>query len=527
MSQNKIYDSQPSFAGGLNTTSDPAELGPDQARLLTNYRLNDIGGATKRGGTKITGTLTGAVTGAITYGTCWINATTPDTIVVTDGLGATNWNKAVYTSGTMGSWSAFTFCTPPTLFTMAACINASGAEILVCPRSGSNGIATIDGSFTTVNNYAAGSIPLTGVCVYNRRLWAWGNNPTTGSNLYFSDYDNPSSLNDGAAGGGVIKVRTFSSDGILACAPLASSLLIFHSTAGISRLSGYGQSDITAVPQGVASDVALIGPRALTTYQGICYFMTRRGLCIANEGAVSETATTEKPDPVVPILAADPTNAFSTVVLYNRQLREVWVLVPSNGLWVYNTLVKSWSGPFNGPFTQANAQAHVFEIRDTGRKNAPLVLMSSATAATVVECDYATAHLDGIAANGTGGSAFQTVLQCHRMFGGEGQFMYAKSWRWANILADLDLVGTTASVTIGGTSSLVVSSRGAYVVADTGIYWGISDTQTLTSSGNGQTVYYINASGVSPYIDVTITDAGNTASTISRVDVWGFLLGQR
>lgn len=524
MGRTRVYDSQPSFQDGLNTVSDPASLLPTQATQLTNYRLNAIGGAQKRGGTRIADAPTSAMPGAVTYGFSWANANTNYSILVTDSSATTGWNRGVYSGGVMGLWQSLTFCQPPTLFTMCTSLDSGGAEVLVCPRTGSNGIATLSSDFTTVTNYAAGSIPLTGVCLYNRRVWGWGANATAGANLYFSDYDNPSSLNVGASGGGVIKVRTFSSNYILACAPLASSLLIFHATAGISRLSGYGQNDITAVPQGVASDVALIGPRALTTYQGVCYFMTRRGLCLANEGAVTETATIEKPDPVVPILAADPTNAYATTVLYNRQLREVWVMVPSNGLWVYNTLLKSWSGPFDGPYNQANAQAHIFEVRDSGKNAAPLVMMSSATGQTVLECDY-TSYKDLVAADSTGGSAWVCTLQAHRMFGGGGGYMYAKSWRWFNVLMDIDS-GTSVLIS-GGITGFLVTSTGLLLTTSTGLGLVALDTQVVTSTYGGQTPYYVNASGSIPYIDVTITDSNPNQAIVSRIDAQGFLLGQR
>jgi len=524
MSRTKVFDSQPSFQDGLNTVSDPASLMPTQATQLTNFRLSAIGGAQKRGGTRIADSPTAAMPGAVTYGFSWANATPNYSILVTDSSATTGWNRGVYSSGVMGLWQSLTFCQPPTLFTMCTSLDAGGAEVVVCPRTGSNGIATLSSDFATVTNYAAGSIPLTGVCLYNRRVWAWGANATAGANLYFSDYDNPSTLNVSASGGGVIKVRTFSSNYILACAPLASSLLIFHATAGISRLSGYGQSDITAVPQGVASDVALIGPRALTTYQGVCYFMTRRGLCLANEGAVTETASVEKPDPVVPILAADPTNAYATTVLYNRQLREVWVMVPSNGLWIYNTLLKSWSGPFDGPYNQANAQAHIFEIRDSGKNAAPLVMMSSVTGQQVLECDYSI-YKDLVLANSTGGSAWASVLQAHRMFGSGDAYMYAKSWRWVNALIDID-AGTSISVT-GGVGSGLVTNTGLTLVTSNNVVLAAADTQIITSLVGGQTPYYINASGVTPYLDVTITDSNASQSIISRIDAQGFLLGQR
>ena len=84
----------------------------------------------------------------------------------------------------------------------------------------------------------------------------------------------------------------------------------------------------------------------------------------------------------------------------------------------------------------------------------------------------------------------------------------AKSWRWANVNATLTTGGTAPTVT---TQSQI----------------GAADTQTFSTPSTTAKAYYNQSSNVGPYIDVTITDTGTTASQVESVEVEGFLMGRR
>jgi hypothetical protein len=500
-----VFDSQPNFRDGLNTTSDPSEVGQRQAVLMTNFRLADIGAVTKRGGTRIVSAV-GVPSGAsgIIYGFHFVGsgASPLDFCYVTDG---TNWARAPYVglpvtfanvliSGGLGT----------TLWTHAQMIDPSGNDVLIIPTPGFIGFNVNIPLTNVTTNYVGSGGYFTNFVVYNRRLWGW-NYGINGTNLYFSPFDDPANLGIAANGGGVIKMRVFGSNGIMSCAVVGASLLIFHAIAGISRLSGFGQSDITAVPQGVSTDASLVAPRGIAVYNGIAYFLARRGLCAANEGAVTELNTPDKPDPTIAIIAQYPVDAYSAQVIYNRQQREIWVLIPNRGTWVYNTILKSWSGPFDGPYKSTSGFGMAWEMRDNSNVGDARVWMAPGGVSTIVECDRAIFR-DNQAIDGTGGTLYTTTLQCHRMFGDNS--MYAKSWRWANVLAAFGTGAVAGTIT---TQSVI----------------GGSDTQVLSNLSTMQTPYYVNAFGVGPYLDVTFSDTSATSTVIAQINVNGYSLGQR
>ena len=84
----------------------------------------------------------------------------------------------------------------------------------------------------------------------------------------------------------------------------------------------------------------------------------------------------------------------------------------------------------------------------------------------------------------------------------------AKSWRWANVYATLTTGGTAPTIT---TQSQI----------------GAADTQTFSTPSSTAQTYYTQSSGTGPYLDVTITDTGTTASQVESVEVEGFLMGRR
>ena len=79
MGRQPVQDLQGGFAGGINQTSDPAFLRPDQTRQAVNYRLSSFGAALKRLGTVITSTST---------------ITTSDT--TSNAIGGIYWPKQAY-----------------------------------------------------------------------------------------------------------------------------------------------------------------------------------------------------------------------------------------------------------------------------------------------------------------------------------------------------------------------------------------------------------------------------------------------
>lgn len=499
-------DQQSGFSDGLNTVSNDFALTNKQMRRSDNVRLAEIGAATKRGGT-------------------WRTAAALASAAVKNGFGWRQSASAFYALAmSNGSLFKATYGVFPMTWTSIGSGFALTTPTFSNFRDGSANVVYIatggvlkkwDG--TTLSS-ATNAVQATGVTVYNERLWGWGVAASLDS-IFYGPLDNGDSLGYGAGGGGQIIVRTFGQQDIVACAPVNTSLLIFH-RRGISRLTGYGASDITVSPAAVTADVGLVGKEAVCVYDNVAYFVSNRGVYRANEAEVFPLATPEKPDIVLPqLLSLSSTDLAAVKCNFNRNTSEVWVQLPGLGIYIWNTLLSSWSGPFVDGYLTPDTTC-LFETLDAN--NQPVMLRGDSSG-FVSLCDSTTYYLDNVPASGTGGTTYNAVIQCHRMYSGDAT--QANAYRWAEILASLS--GST-SVNISWNT---LSDANSYQVppASGGASWGGSDTTwgAGTWGRGGQSPFYVPLSGTGPFIDITITDTGSAASQYASVQVLGYSYGRR
>lgn len=501
-----IADAQQGFAGGLNAVSDPSAVGKNQMVRSDNVRLSDYGAATKRGGTQhIHATALAAK--SVKSGYAWRkDATTV--------YGLVSCNAAVHSF----TWGAF----PRTLTSIGAINDVAasfaafrdGSANVVYIASGTN-LKKWDG--TTYSSISAAS-QATGICVFNERLWGWGVSGSLDS-VFYSALDNGDTLGVGASGGGQIIVRTFGQRDIVACAPVNTSLLIFH-RQGISRITGYGQNDTTVAPAGVSPDGGCVGAKAVTVYDNIAYFVSDRGAFKCNEMDVVPLATPEKPDPVAAqLMNLSAANLALVEVKFNRRTKEVWVQLPGIGIYVYHTVLQSWSGPFVDGMISPDTTC-LFEMLDASDQ--PITLRGDTTG-FVSQCEPSAVYLDNVLSDGTGGTAYNAVIQCHRMYGGDEKTM-AVGWLWAEILASL--MGS-ANASVGWNT---LTDAGATQIGSgtgTTVSWGSGTWGTGTWGAGGQSPFYIRLSGAGPFVDLTIIDSGQSAATYAAVQVSGVRYGRR
>ena len=525
-----VADNQAGFTGGLNSVSDPEFLRPDQARQMTNFRLSNFGAALKRLGTQLT---TGTPI-----------ATQDSVNSVGAGLYWPLKNK-IYLIGGNNSTTALTLYSttyPAPLIATWTNVGALPQYRPVIFTDGTNEVtywagdnSTLPYKFdgTTISALGSTAAKVAGLTVYNSRIWGWnGFTNTTPNSLYYSNLSTAigsiggDSLGIGASGGGQIVVTTFGQSAIVFCAPVGSSLLILHQR-GISRLTGFGQSDITVVPQALTADVGMGRATAsgACVYNNVIYFVSDRGMYQANEGAVAPLSTPDMPDPTSALLAAGTTDPSQFTVVYNRQFSEVWVQINGIGIYTYNTILNAWAGPFTG--TYATGFRALFEVVQgagnlpfgTTYGNSKLWLAqyggNPGPGLFVSECDRASCYKDDMAAGTpSGGNVISAILQAHRMYGqvAFGQppaKRMSKTWQWANVMATL---------TAGAAAPTVVQSSTL----------GTPSTTTMGNLVSAATVYYQTAGCYGPYVDVTITDAGSTGpSQYEGIEVTGKVLGQR
>ena len=506
-----IQDRQAGFSGGLNTVSDPSAVAPNQAVQLVNTRLTAYGAALKRLGTKRT--TASASTHPIAGGSYWpaLNA-----FVYFDSAGVVYVDSVFNLTPSLGAptFDSFGGSTP----------FVAGSQTPVVYLADGTNLYKYD--FSTWTTVWSGTAVIRRMVVYNQRLWGWDYlgtaTPTVSGALYYSNLSTASgstggdSLAVGGSGGGQINVQTFGLSQILSCIVVGSSLMILHKK-GVSRLTGFGQSDITVTPQALSDTDAIVGPDAVTEEDGVAWFASLRGLVQMTEGAVGLVGTPAVPDPLPAAFiaaVANSANLLLTQVKYNAPRQEVWVMVPTVGLYVYHTVLGAWTGPWNGPYTNPGF-CPIFVKGDN------TIYISDEPNNFMLVADQIgfAVTKDLVHSDATGGSAFTQVIQCHRMFGGSAYVAgtettlpvgasIAKAWRMANVLAILTNGATAPTIT-------------------TASVYGGSNTQTFVAPTAGEQTYYNAAGGAGPYLDVTITDTGTTPSQYAGVDVSGFALGTR
>lgn len=500
-----LMDEQPNFAGGLNTISDESALGQNQMRRSENARLTDYGAVTKRGGTQRTKTAV-LTAHAVQNGYGWFkDAGTTQLLAVANGtLYTATPSSLPYTWATQaGALSAS--ATPDfDQFT-----DGSFADVVYIADGGL--LNKWDGTTLTVN--IASTPAVTSISAHNQRLWGVTGADTS---VYYSDLNNGDTLGIAASDGGQIIVRTFGNQRTTAVASCNESLLVFHET-GISRITGYGQSDIDAKPAGITSSIGTISPQSVVSDRTRVFFVSERGLCVATESDVQYVGTPESPDPLLGILPYMSTSDIQKIAcVLHRPKKEVWVWVPSSGVFVYNLALGAWSGPFTGAFLDDNTVS-LWEGKNV---NGEYVTLRGTATGWVELCDTGTS--DAASSGGVAGSPIVMTVRCRRLYFGDNSL--AKAFRWSYVLAELK--GST-SCRMQYDSGL--SSGSASLPPSLDSTWGASGTTwgTGTWGGTGSQDYRNPMAGTGYYADVSIVDDGYAVPVFAKVKVQGFALGRR
>ena len=504
----RLQDGQLRMDGGLNTVSDDSALTPTQIRKAQNTRLTSFGALVKRGGTKrMADTLTNRIQG----GTTWYRAGSTPLIVF-----AANGNLYSATYGT----------TPWTLTNVSSALSTTVDPSFAQFRDGSSDVLYIsDGGAlnkwngTTFSANIVGTTSTTQIVVHNERLWGCGNSSFPNS-IFYSALNNGDSLGNGGSGGGQIVVRTFGNEEVIGLASLGTSLLIFH-RRGISRLTGYGQDDITVLPAGLTSDVGLIAPKSITVIDNVCYFVSERGLYRCTEAEVASVSTPELPDQLLPIIRTLTTTQFSAIrAMVNRATRELWISIPSIGLLPFHLTLQAWAGPWDTGYLSPDTSA----LWETSDANGLPVALKGDTSGWVSLCDafgQSSPNMDNVAPDGTGGTIYSMTAQLRRMYCGDDAL--SKTLRFGYLTAQLR--GSTSCSVTWKTES---DAESYTLPPSSGSVWGIGTwTGSVAWGGAGSQNYRVQMSGTGYYIDVTIIDSSTAIPTFSRMQLEAFALGRR
>ena len=506
-------DQQPKMDGGLNTVSDESVLLPNQLRRTTNGRLTDYGAITKRGGTRRSSS---AVLSAhdVQNGYTWRkDSGSPEIMAIANGV--------LYTT---------TYGTLPWTWTAeSGALSTTELPTLVQFRDGTNDVVYIgDGGLlnkwdgTTLTTNIAGTVGAKMLAVHNQRLWSCGCGSAPDS-VFYSGLNNGDSLANasysGTGGpGGQIVVRTFGDEVIVGLASVNTSLLIFH-RRGISRITGYGQDDITVAPQGVTADVGTISAGSIVSVGNVAYFISERGLYRCNEAEVAPVGTAETPDVLLPIIRTLTSAQFDLIRAgFNRATRELWITLPGIGCYQYHTVLNAWSGPWDTGYVAPDTTA----LWETLNASGLPVMLKGDVDGWVTLCDATDTYLDNVSADGTGGERYALTAQLHRMYCGDDA--EAKALRWIYVTASLRGSDQTrvewSSGDAFGSFSLPPSADETW--GGSGTVWG-----TGTWGGPGSQSYRVPCGGTGYYFDISIIDSGEALPIFSRVQLEAFALGRR
>ena len=509
MARERLVDQQPQMIGGLNAISDDVALLPTQLRQTANARLTDYGAITKRGGTQRTAAELSAGE-PVLNGYNWSkDSGAEELLAVCDGhLFTTTYAATFPWTWTQETGTLSTSVAP----TFAQFRDAGGNDVVYIADGGA--LNKWDG--TTLTTSIVNTVDATVIQVHNERLWSTGNSSFPDS-IFYSDLNNGDTLGYGAGGGGQIIIRTFGDEVIVGLASINTSLLIFH-RRGISRLTGYGQDDITVQPAALTADVGTIASKSIVASNNVAYFISERGLYRCNEMEVAPVGTPETPDPLLPLIRSLSSAEFDNIrCIVNRATKELWISIPGIGCYQYHLVLNVWSGPWDNAYIAPDTTAFFEAIDDDGL---PVVLRGDAEG-FVSLCDAPNIYLDNVAADGTGGSMYALTAQMHRMYCGDDAL--AKALRWGYVTAQLK-GSKNCSVSWStdeafGTYQLPPSSAGIWTLDenwDSGI-WG----------GSGSRSYRVPMGGTGYYVDLTITDSGAALPVFSRTQVETFALGRR
>jgi hypothetical protein len=508
MDRQRLQDSQLRFDGGLNAVSDDLALTPTQIRKAINTRLTSFGALVKRGGTQ---RVINTVTNRIQNGSTWYKAGVNPRIVFVS-------NGTLY-SATYGSL-------PWSLTTVSTALSNTVDPVFAQFRDGTNDVLYIsdggalnkwDGTTFTAN--IAGTTNTTSIVVHNERLWGCGNSNFPNS-IFYSALNNGDSLGNGASGGGQIVVRTFGNEEIVGLVSLGTSLLIFH-RRGVSRLTGYGQDDITVDPAGLTSDVGLIAPKSITVIDNVCYFVSERGLYRCTEAEVASVSTPDTPDQLLPIIRNLSASQFGEIrAVMNRATRELWISIPSIGVYPFHTTLQAWAGPWDTGYISPDTTA-LWETLNTS--GLPVVLKGDASG-YVTLCDAfgsSGTNKDNVLPDGTGGTVYSMTAQLRRMYCGDDAL--AKSFRFGYLSAQLN--GSKSCAVTWKTDTY---ADGYQLPTSNESVWGTGTwTGTVFWGGASSQNYRVQMSGTGYYVDVIIIDPSTAIPTFSRMQLETFALGRR
>lgn len=437
-----IVDVQNAFTG-LNTTADPAHLGPSEVSKCTNGKFTINGGLTARLGSRRVLSGTGSVGAGVQNLMVWPNGpNTPELLVVAGSQlyaghmqGPPPWSLSY--EGACSSWPS-----PG----MAAFTNAAGLQCVYIGAS--TGLFVWDNASLT---QLTSTPSLQQLCVQNQRLFginAPGGNVTYPFNLYWS------SLNSGDdcgipstpdAGGNAVIItfgESFPTD-LLAYGP---GLVIAH-VAGLSTFTGWSQSDIAiqSGTQGLSADTGVAGMQSMCAVENFAVVASDRGCYVVTPYGYLEEIS--KPiDATWPDIVA-VYNGFAfgnpgTTMVHDKINHSIYLVANDRqSVYVYNYRTQGWAGPWSYNWASSGSQATITSLAAGYDALGNYYVLAGCSDGCVRQMEVEGLGFDDVAANGTGGAQYTMKAVTRPLVGadqsGAPTWDQEKAWRYVDVQAQL------------------------------------------------------------------------------------------
>jgi len=447
-----VEDTQTGFTG-LNTTADPAHIGPTEITIAANAKFTLFGGVTPRNGTQRmhSAPFAGPVQGIYVWPTpggssipslCVVAANTLYLApLVIAGSGPVTLNFTAASGGPFGAPTSGTVRLAGFTDGSAECLYIADSSNLWKYTAATNTVAKL-----------ASPPALASVTVQNRRLFGI---TAASQSLYWSSLDSGDDCGvpsvPGAGGNTVI--RTFGESVLTALHAYGPGLVIGHAH-GLSTFTGWSQNDI-AIQTGTASLSAAIGPVGAASILNVESF----AVLAANQGAyvvtpfgflqqISKPIESLWPSPALvnqlSTVAAGLGTIYTTLLHDETQHTVYFVGARDYGspILVYNYRTQGWSGPWTfawtNPFTFSGIGCAAGGY-DTTRRWWNFVGCSDGF---VRALDVPGLGQDDVLSNGTGGTPYTMQVRTRPLFGADPQSGAPladreKAWRWVDVQAQL------------------------------------------------------------------------------------------
>lgn len=514
MSKPRVYDEQPTFSGGLNTNGQRVAVDPSQFADVTNMRVLANGEIAKRPGFRSIRDHGTRITGAFTF---YDVSAGRQTILWCDTSSKVYSGAWTASTGALSSSLVTTLSGSATLEYTDVAANfrdSGGTDQLYLPVGGSN----------KAIKYAAGSLSSLGAStpdnmhclwVYNSRLFG-----CTGSNntLYWSDLNDGDTLGDTASGGGSAIVRTFGSAvAIKGGFALGGTNFILHGGA-ISMFNGMGFDDISIASgtSGFSAEVGALNTGSWLVVGQMAYLVTNRGLYLVTAGDLVAYDTPERPDPLRTIVENYQTARVYPVL--NQRTQEIWFCAHYA---VSGGTVTSTAYIFSIPRQRFVGSASLEGITttgvpvfglaagniDDGKLRSQMFLIGNDE---FYGCDFLTASLEVYQDDSAN---YTSSVRCRRFFCGSQAA--TKSFRRAVVTMGAGPAGSASADSVTGAEMSTTTPVGGTVASTTDLHAGVPNNIPITGQG--------------AYVDLTITDGGDTSTgwSVASVAVEAFDMGLR